>query len=604
MGAILTAIRAGFPGKTVLNQFKHKFPQYAHYINTAQNAGYTANYILKSLTNDKHNSADAYLTEHEQIQKRDKQQKRRAALGLVGAAGTAGAIAAGAYSAAIQGGAVQPSAILPAQRRQPPAIPGGTINIRPRPRGGPPRLPGAQARGLPAPKAAKGMPPAAPETPPPQTPELNIFQRKGAEINQLWDLAQKGKTGGNQFLKTANKLIKSGTVTDATNFTNFYNWWKATEGQPRSNPLVEYEKFRVQTRGMFDPSEVKRSPIQPSGVEAPPQEELGAPQMVSEAQQKLPIEAQRQTVTEEPEQQAMPFLNIRERTQQAVFGDRPELKRKVDSSFKGKEFAVPTYKFPGESSEDFSNRKIINEAIKKTAKAISEGKSFLDFGPISPEVLGVGGLSTAEDVLRFMAGIPNVYDPLLDDEEKQELYNGLMESGEATIEGLRPGEGEQNVYGAQMTPNMIWNLLLTIEPRLYKMERPKAIKGSTKPGQKMDSTGFRRYLTHAVYGALSGKNISTDLADKIGKISSATSSLDVIAKAAQDGNFNKVLKEIERLSEDDTAFFALFTDEVENMARAARGKKVTVSTAVDTRGATEIRKKLGKPEPPKGEYAD
>jgi hypothetical protein len=124
------------------------------------------------------------------------------------------------------------------------------------------------------------------------------------------------------------------------------------------------------------------------------------------------------------------------------------------------------------------------------------------------------------------------------------------------------------------------------------MERPKAIKGATKPGEKMDSSGFRRYLTHAVYGALSGKTIGPDLSEKIAKISEVSFRLDAIRKAAEENKFNKVNEEIQKLSDDEiVALMGL--DEVEEMLPqyGIKTMKPAKGSSADTRAATEIRKK-------------
>lgn len=591
---ILNAIKHGFTSRQVLNHIANRFPKYATAINTAQAAGYASDKILKKLAQPHESSDDSeeYLTEHEKTQKRDAQQKKKAALQVAGTLGTAGAIGAGAYGYATRNRAIRGQVLPP--------LPGqGPTNS---PRSG---LPGGPRPGLPPPRGAAANQQAqqpSPQTPPqqpkksgrqspseegdllPDVPEIRNVQKKGAEVNQLWDLAQKGKTSGNPFLKTANKLIKSGALQDVINFSNFHNWWNATEGQSRSHPMVEFEKFRVQTKGMFEPPTESAQLDEQRIQDLNPQQEQQHPEDMQQAGM------EEQELAPQSIQQPQ---SITERTQQAAFAEKPELKRLVDTAFKGKEFAIPTYQFPGESAQDFGNRKIINEAIKKAANQLKEGKSFLDLGKISPEVLGVGGMSTAEDVLRFMAGIPNVYDPLLDETEKQELYDSLMETGQATIEGLRPSEGERGIHGAMMTPNMVWNLLLTVEPRLYKMERPRAIKGATKPGEKMDSTGFRRYLTHSVYGVLSGKSIGPDLSDKIARISRAASSVDAIVKAAKEGNFNKVLKEIENLS-DDEIVARMFSEEVDNLIAeyGIKSMKPVKGSSSDTRSATEIRKKF------------
>ncbi len=238
-------------------------------------------------------------------------------------------------------------------------------------------------------------------------------------------------------------------------------------------------------------------------------------------------------------------------------------------SLETRNFSIPHYKYAGEDDEDFNNRSVLFDAIKKGAKAIIEGKTFLDF----PNAFTKGS-STAQDVLRFMAGIPNIYSPLLDDEEKDELSNALIESGQLSTPGLKPAPGERDIYGAQITPNLVWNLLLAVEPRLSTMERPPSVKGyKTNKKGGMGTTELRRFLTHAVYGVLSGKTISTELSDKIARISVASSSVNAIANAAKLGKIDKIHEEMNRIWKNDKELADLMDFELDDFILSDEGKQ-------------------------------
>ncbi len=119
-----------------------------------------------------------------------------------------------------------------------------------------------------------------------------------------------------------------------------------------------------------------------------------------------------------------------------------------------------------------------------------------------------------------------------------------------------------------MTPNLVWNLILNVEPKIAKMKKLPALKGSqNSPGKKMGTTELRRFLTHSIYGVLSGKNVSPDLSDKIAKISKASEHLDVIVKAAKDGNRRAMEAEMEKIVKDDAYFMELMSQEIEDLIK-------------------------------------
>lgn len=277
-------------------------------------------------------------------------------------------------------------------------------------------------------------------------------------------------------------------------------------------------------------------------------EQKNQPQIEQQPQEQAQDQIQQRP---QPTQQS----GVNDRVREAAFGKE---KPKTMESYaqRAESFHVPNYHYAGESKKEFDNRKILYDAANKAAKAISEGKDFTDFmkttGKFDPESKGQI-YSTAADVLRFLAGIPNVYNAVLDEDEKQELSDSLIAQGSMS-EGQRPTEGERNVHGAQLTPNLIWNLLQSVEPRLTTMERPKSIKGhQMSPGGKMGSAELRRFLNHNVYGILSGKTVSSELAGIIEKVSQATSMMDSMIQAARAGNLRKMDEYMEKLM--DMEFF-------------------------------------------------
>jgi hypothetical protein len=228
-----------------------------------------------------------------------------------------------------------------------------------------------------------------------------------------------------------------------------------------------------------------------------------------------------------------------------------DIKKLTESKPEAKKFEMALYHKPGETKEEWEQRKFLADASKKAAQEIVKGKSFLDF-PIPKEALGVTGLSVAEDVLNFMAGNANAYE-YLDKDDREEV------------------EQARDLYGAQITPNMVWNMLLVHEPKLSQTEmRPKSVKGKEMiKGGKMGSTEFRRSLTHMVYGMISGKGISTALSDKIQKLSNARVILDTFDQSFKQGKQHKISEEMSKLMDDDY-FNGLFTEEIEEMVKKLR----------------------------------
>lgn len=593
---LINAAAKGYSSRTVLNHLMKKYPQYATQIQAAEAAGYTADRILKHLSRDKSNgdSTDQYLTEHERTQKRDKNNRRNAALGLgaavVGTLGAAGALASAGMQYAARNAAVQPSQILPAPQRPGPT-PQGPVTLQGRGPRGPMvakagQIAGQQQKGIgynpqqppqggaPNPRTPRGTPPApttpnAPIIPPYEhDPQTNIALVKNIrEDKRINDAIQSGLSlaAVEQALRQTIPKSKLALLDRAPGGFNQVLQDYA-EGQlsetNRQDALQQFNQRRERPPSLIQ-EEMQR--FQEQYPEAMEQEAAEMPQEM----QQMPQEAI------SPVDQAQ----VQQRTQQAIQGvplSQPEQIREINP----KSFYVPNYRAPGESGQDFANRKIIYSAVNKAAKAITEGESFLNYLPNAKDTT----LSTAVDVLRFIAGVPNVYNDLLDDEDRNELFNAFGEN-----EGLRPSpRGDTSIHGAQLAPNLVWNLLIAQTPQLLKMEKPPSVKGyKMAPGKKMGTSELRRSLTHLVYGVLSGQTISSELADKIGRISSATAHLDAIVKATKEGNRRKMDEEMERLLDDD--YFA------EVMAQAIEEEmKINISeekAKEDTKTASAIKAK-------------
>lgn len=540
MASVLSAISSGYPSRVILNHLTRRYPQHAQKINDAYAAGYTADVILKQIAKQNGESSDDtedYLTEHEKTQRRDAEQKRKAALQVLGTLGTAGAVAAGGLAYANRNRAVRPTAILPPlpQQQAPRGLPGPqTRRGLPAPN---PRVPGPQT----PPPGPQGVTPTPPQLPAPITPSGGSTPNMPIPVKDIQKSVDLVKNI--QEDTRFSNIIQSGfdTATTAAVLKEVLpkNKVAILEKQPGGLEKIvqDYTEYH-----QANPPAIRQTyqPRITSGKENQELEPIAPQEEVPLPQESEPV----QEIEKGP---------LRERVQQAAFTEGQARKLSDVPELKRQSFAIPNYRYKDEPVKDFMNRKILYDAVNKAANALKEGKSFLDF-PINEKAVKAsrGYYSTDADVLRFMAGIPNIYDPLLDEDEKQELMDSLLENGQIEQEGMRPSKGERAVHGAQMTPSLVWNLILSIEPRISHIEKPPSVKGAKMaPGQKMGTTELRRFLTHAVYGVLSGKNISNKLSDKIEKISAAANHLDAIVNAAKDGNIGKLNDEMEKLMDDD-----------------------------------------------------
>jgi hypothetical protein len=579
---IYTAARGGWTPQSIAQAIAIHHPQAAPFIQGALGAKYSAENILDRMAQPEE---AGYYTPHQRKKKAISQSRKRAATTL----GTAAAAGLGLGAYAISHGAtpaIRPSQIFGQARRGPTPPPrpvrGGTINVGAQQagQGAKPQvlaLPNQQKQlsynpqppavgPAPAPRAPKmppGNQPSGPTITPPyeHDPAYNVSLVKNLGLDKkLGNIIGSGLNVAAQEQLIRELLPKSKVAIlekAAGGLPQLLEDYGAVVQQDKSrkNRINALSKFNEHLKKSLVGQETDRFDQeygqQVEQARANPIEEIQQetmPELTEEAEMDLESALSRQ------EQQ--PQLSDK-KVQQAAFGAEKPPKLE-DLNLRKEAFAVADYKRPDEDAKAFQERKIIHDAINKAAKNIMEGKSFLDIlREIPAKERNVAGMSTAADILRFMAGVPNVYDPLLGEEEKQELFDGLMESGQKTVEGLRPTEGEQNIYGTVgMTPNLVWNMLLAVEPRLKTMKIPRmtGFEG-TKDNAKM-----RRMLTHSVYGALSGKTISTKLSDKIERISKAVSGMDAIIKAAKAGNERRMEIEMERLMDDE--YFAQVLSEV------------------------------------------
>src|SRR5271154_1192146 len=111
-----SAILGGYPASRILNYIARRNPHLADGLFAARVAGYSAHQIMNRIT-DEPDTSEKYLTEHEKVQKRDNDQKRKALMTALGMIGTAGLIAGAGYAYATRNQAVR-GQILPALAQQ------------------------------------------------------------------------------------------------------------------------------------------------------------------------------------------------------------------------------------------------------------------------------------------------------------------------------------------------------------------------------------------------------------------------------------------------------------------------------------------------------
>lgn len=173
------------------------------------------------------------------------------------------------------------------------------------------------------------------------------------------------------------------------------------------------------------------------------------------------------------------LVNLKEKTHKAAFG-------KEERPIEGKQKPLKnmTYEevYRDSLPEDKRSFKVIDNAMHKLSQNIISGKTFSEMHAEKlPEIEKGLQLSTARDVLDFLAGLPSKYQ-LLSDDEKEDAFS--------TFQGL--------------TPNVIWNMLSLTDPRIQKIApRPISPKGTKEGKKQFTPNDFRRMLAHGVHDFLS-----------------------------------------------------------------------------------------------------
>lgn len=586
---IINAIKQGFNSKQILQHIGKKYPHYANAINISQAAGFTPEKILKYLNEGNAENSDGYLTSHERLRKADKRTQRNKGLAVLGTLGTVAAAGTTAYGLANANKAINPTSILPAlpqrrpslqQRQLPQAQPRQNLPYRPGGPGPTPKQPPSGPGPQQPPQTPMNRPPS-PIIPPniitlpqsstqnqpaiiPPNPERSTKLIKTLGIGDRVEKVLKGGLG----VTTAAQILR--TMIPKNKLALLDKEEGGLEQIIKDYHQGMLETTRQGTLGKFN-DKIKNKSLIDQELErlnkhhAEKNQELLPEKIVqSDASEIIPeaiLPKEKLEKNESP---------LNERISEIAYGEEKPKKLAESKELKSQRFSIPNYRYANEPISEYNNRKILYNAIDKGSKAILAGKSFLDFPVNSEGIKARGGYSTAKDVLQFLTGLPSIYDPLLDEEERDELTIALMDTGAMTNPELAATAGKQNIHGANITPNLVWNLLLSVEPRLATMEKPPSVKGyKMAPGKKMGTSELRRFLTNSVYGVLSGRNISYELSDKINKISQAAASVDKIAKSAQDSNTRHMQEELDHIFKNDPQLLSMMYEEAEELYRKA-----------------------------------
>lgn len=562
-GKLLNLVRYGWPAATILSRYTTNNPKVNKFIEHAQVLGYSAHTIAHFLDDYKtrYTNPDKYKTAEELTFEEHKRQKREAPAELLGMLGTAGAVGAGLYGLYnLQQGqrAIQPSAILPPLRS-----PRKTIQ----------QLPAKAAPAqLPYIKPSPGPKPTTPPTVPPSEPQA-AGQPPTRDYSQSVNILK-------------NLKVETQVATALQSGYNSATAAKILEKIVPKNKLMELQKFEGGLPRLVDDyinylseQPAKKAPEIPEEVRLR-QEPITAEQLQPTSEETPPIAPkippmQPETLALQPEASRQRLeQKVRESTAGKLERIHPELRM-----FEERKYSTPDYFQPGETKQEFNDRKMIHDTLEKAAKHIMEGKTFVDFLPVEKAI----GLSTAQDVLMFLAGAPNQYDDLFNEEEKDELRGTFVEDMTPFI-GMLPtvAKGRIPFDAMALTENMIWNLLLTIEPKMQKIA-PAFLKSKMSPGFRKDTSKIRRILAHTVHDILRGKKLTSELTDKIKTVADITKGMDVIINAAKQGKFEKMLKEMERLNEDYDYFSAVMDIELDNLLLTEAGKKVAIESEEEKR---------------------
>lgn len=318
--AIASAVSKGFSARTIVQYLLHNFPQYSNRINQALAMGYTADRILKHLTEGGRSSnpdnTNAYLTESEKTDKIDRERKRKerinaglaaaglaAGLGALGAMGARGANAIGSSSIIPSpSGPIPPT---PSPQTMPPAQQLGLPNaqqmtpqISPAPQPGP----------IPSPMQAQAPKPTSIPTPSPTQqptiPSSQLLQSMG-QLDRVKNLINAGNppetiaTAINTFLKGDDRK-------------KFGDMLKSGQAKPLIDMIKDVQQEMTQlpetpsqpsgpgpVPGPQSPQGAQALPIVPQEAIAPPMQAQPMPEPV---QQPEPIVPPEKEITKEPEQ--------------------------------------------------------------------------------------------------------------------------------------------------------------------------------------------------------------------------------------------------------------------------------------------------------------
>lgn len=277
MNPINTAVNSGYSTEQILDFLVRKFPKYKKKITQALGKGYSAGQILSFLSgkgDDVYGNTEHEITLTRDLEKRKRNEKNVALAAATLAAGTGSALTRAALptTAALEG------ELLPAQTQIAQQIPK--------------QLPYADQE-LIGNISTQEPSPESPQTPISPTPEANqttdtsqeplsqeeqaLFniQERRKESDRLFDIAASQrikKENMTPFMRIARSLIKSGKVSDRETFDEFRKYWAATEGQPRGNSFVEFERFRVSKPKMIEPEKQQQSKaaLQSEEIQAKP----------------------------------------------------------------------------------------------------------------------------------------------------------------------------------------------------------------------------------------------------------------------------------------------------------------------------------------------
>ena len=269
---IAKALSSGFTAKQVIDYILKKYPQHADKIKSALAAGFGVDHVLKYI-----GGGQKEVNQSEPTTEFGKTRSREitASQGRTNKALAAGAIAVSPLASQVVGGAIS-RALPQSLAALIPGGPSGNSQQSPAQQQMQVQQPPIQQQQAPIDIASSQQPPnvnqpnIAQPTPIPQVEEKNIqppqeildIQKKEKDIDNLWKAAHgdRGATlpENKELLRYSRSLLKSGDIRDYDSFKEFAKWWDATDGVKRNNPRAEFEKFRVQTQGMYPEKEAQQ----------------------------------------------------------------------------------------------------------------------------------------------------------------------------------------------------------------------------------------------------------------------------------------------------------------------------------------------------------